>query len=65
MKHKDNLSTMAGRQQRIHELAEAAQRIAQEWRKTEEISNYMEVMTYFKNPPYESEQANSNSKQAR
>jgi hypothetical protein len=47
---KDSLSTLAGRQQRIHGLAEAARQIALEQSQTEELSNYFEVLTFFKNP---------------
>jgi len=51
MKHKDNLSTLAGRQLRIHGLAEAARQIAREQAQTEELSNYFEVLRFFQNPP--------------
>ena len=50
-KHKNSLSILAGRQQRIHGLADAARRIAREQSQTEELSNYFEVLTFFKNPP--------------
>jgi hypothetical protein len=49
--HKNSLSTVAGRQQRIHGLTEAARQIGREQAQTEELSNYFEVLTFFKNPP--------------
>ena len=49
-KHKNSLSTVAGRQQRIHGLAEAARQIGLEQSQTGELSNYFEVLTFFKNP---------------
>ena len=51
MARKDSLSTLAGMQQRIHGLAEAARQIGREQAQTEELSNYFEVLTFFKNPP--------------
>jgi len=51
MARKDSLSTPAGRQQRIHGLAEAARQIAREQAQTEEVSNYFEVLRFFQNPP--------------
>lgn len=55
MKRKDSLSALAGRQQRIHGLAEAAWQIAREQAQTEEISNYFEVLRFFQNPPVSSD----------
>ncbi len=54
-KHKNSLSILAGRQQRIHGLAEAARQIAREQSQTKELSNYFEVLTFFKNPDVISE----------
>jgi len=51
MARKDSLSTLAGRQQRIHGLAEAARQIGREQAQTEELSNYFEVLRFFQNPP--------------
>ena len=50
-KHKNSLSILAGRQQRIHGLAEAARQIAREQSQTEELSNYFELLRFFQNPP--------------
>jgi hypothetical protein len=47
---KHSLSTVLGRQQRIHSLAEAALQIERE-NQTEELSNYFEVLRFFQNPP--------------
>jgi hypothetical protein len=50
MARKQTLSTIYGRQQRIHGLAEAALQIERE-AQSEEVSNYFEVLRYFQNPP--------------
>jgi len=42
-------------QRMIHGLAEAARQIAREQSQTEELSNYFEVLTFFKNPDVISE----------
>jgi hypothetical protein len=49
--HKNSLSNFAGRKQRIHELAEAAQQILREFGPQAETNNFNEVIAFFKNPP--------------
>ena len=45
------INTLRDRKNHIHGLAEAARQIAREQAQTEELSNYFEVLTFFKNPP--------------
>ena len=49
------INTLRDRKNHIHGLAEAARQMAREQAQTEELSNYFEVLTFFKNPDLISE----------